>query len=318
MRVREPIVAGRFYPEKADACRKAVRECLADDREPQGATGSLSAREVSDNTGGQAASGTRPPRELKPRGSGALVGGIVPHAGWMCSGRVAGKVFRLLAKSQQPDVIVLFGGVHRYRGREAAMFGSGRWETPMGSVAVEGRLCERILGLTNLIVDDPFAHENEHSIEVQVPFVIELFPKARIVPIMVPSVDTAPEVGEAVARTIDAYKYDCLIVGTTDLTHYGPSYGFTDHGIGEAGHRWAKENDRPFIDLICRLNAHEVVEEAAARQNACNAGAVAATIAAVRRLKAASATLIEHTTSAEVLGGGHQDSVGYAGFIFAR
>jgi len=286
VRIREPVVAGRFYPDDEKACRSALRECLAEDAK-------------------------------MPHAPGALIGGIVPHAGWTFSGRVAGRVFSLLARSKQPDVVVLFGGVHRHRGREAALFGAGRWETPIGSVDVESRLCERILGLTNLIVDDPYAHQDEHSIEVQLPFVVELFPDATIVPIMVPSVDTAPEVGEAVARTILAYEYNCLIVGTTDLTHYGPSYGFTPHGVGEAGNRWAKENDLSFIDLVCRLDAGGVVEEEAAHHNACNAGAVAATISAVTKLKATSATLLEHTTSAEVLGGASRDSVGYAGFVFA-
>lgn len=285
MRIREPIVSGRFYPASPQACRAAVRQCLAD-----------------------------PAADL-PAGA-RMIGGIVPHAGWACSGRVAGQVFSALARGDKPDVLVLFGGVHRYRGREAALFGSGRWETPIGSAVIDERLGERILGLTNLIIDDPYAHENEHSLEVQIPFVIELFPEARVVPIMVPPNDRAAQVGEAVARTLDAYQYNALVVGTTDLTHYGPGYAFSPKGVGEAAHHWARENDRGFIERMCQLDAAALVAEAAAHHNACNAGAAAATIAAARSLGATSSALLEHTTSREVLGGESDDFVGYAGVVY--
>ena len=73
------------------------------------------------------------------------------------------------------------------------------------------------------------------------PFVKHLFPEAKVVPLMVPPVSTADEVGEAVARTLEAYDYDAVIIGTTDLTHYGPNYGFTPQGVGSKGNAWAKE-----------------------------------------------------------------------------
>jgi hypothetical protein len=292
MMIREPVVAGHFYAGQADRCRADLKQFL-DEAAP------------SDPYVGQ-----------------RLLGGLVPHAGWVCSGAVAAKVFRALASSRTPEVIVLFGGVHRYRGREAAMFGSGRWETPLGPVEVDSRLAERILGHTNLIVDDPYAHEDEHSLEVQMPFIKHLFPQAKVVPLMVPVVKTAHEVGEAVGRTVTAYGYDALIVGTTDLTHYGPHYGFVPQGIGAKGNKWAKEvNDRRFIDLVCKLKTTEVVAEATARKNACSSGAAAATLAAVTALGATEAILLQHATSSEVLGAQSEeemaDSVGYAGIVFA-
>ncbi len=303
MIVREPVVAGQFYPSGGDACRRDLEELLSSN-----SSDADDAREY--------------------------VGGLVPHAGWMCSGGVAAKVFDTLVSSwtkhadrpsgrkPHPDVIILIGGVHRHRGKEAAMFGSGRWETPVGSVSVDARLAERIMGHTNLIVDDPYAHADEHSLEVQIPFVAHLFPNTPIVPIMVPIVTTAPEIGQAVGRTLKAYKYDALIVGTTDLTHYGPQYGFTPHGDGEDGQTWAKENDRRFVDLMCGMRAAELVPEAASHRNACNSGAAAATIAASQAIGATDGVLLEHTTSAEVLnrrGAADQDdSVGYAGLVFGR
>ena len=157
MIIREPVVAGQFYPAKADRCRAELFEWL-----------SKGSHEL----------------ETDKR----LVGGLVPHAGWVCSGAVAARVFNVLAASRSVDVdvVVLFGAVHHHRGREGALFGSGRWETPLGPLEVDGRLAERVLGHTNLIVDDPYAHEAEHSIEVQMPFVKHLFPKTKVLPIVVP------------------------------------------------------------------------------------------------------------------------------------
>jgi AmmeMemoRadiSam system protein B len=259
--------------------------------------------------------------EQRPPESGShkrLIGGLVPHAGWSFSGAIAANVFGLLAAARSPDIVVLFGSVHRHSGERAAMFSAGRWETPLGPIEIDSRLTERILGHTNLIADDPYAHEGEHSLEVQMPFVKHLFPDAKVVPIMVPPVEAADEVGEAVARTLNVYKYDALIVGTTDLTHYGPSYGFTPRGIGAKGNAWAKaENDRRFIELVCSLRGKEVVPEAVNRRNACGSGAVAATLGAVVALGATEGILLDHTTSAEVLPGDQSDSVGYAAIVFA-
>lgn len=291
MRVRDPVVAGQFYPAGEKQCHAGVAELLEQ---------TASARDA----------------------TGRLIGGLVPHAGWMCSGAVAARVLQALSASRSPKAIVLLGGVHRQRGKEAAAFTSGRWETPLGPLEVDARLAERILGHTSLIVDDPYAHETEHSIEVQLPLIVQLFPDVKIVPIMVPPVGTAHEVGEAVGRTLKVYNYDALVIGTTDLTHYGPNYGFTPRGVGEQGNTWAKdENDRRFIKLVLELRGSELVSEADRHRSACSSGAAAATLGAVTALGATKATLLEHTTSAEVLGskipGSTTDSVGYAGVVFS-
>ena len=298
MIIREPVVAGQFYPAKSEQCRAEVVELLK-------------------------VASSKSESDARAVGTGErLVGGLVPHAGWVCSGAVAAGVFAVLAASRSPSVVILFGSVHRHFGREAAIFTAGRWETPLGPVEVDTRLTERILGHTNLIVDDAYAHENEHSIEVQMPFVKHLFPEVKVVPIMVPPMKTADEVGEAVARTLTAYKYDALIVGTTDLTHYGPGYGFIPKGVGATGNAWAKtENDRRFINLVCAMRAKELVPEATDHKNACGSGAAAATVAAAKAFGASEGVLLTHTTSSEVLAGqfpGEQtDSVGYAAVVFA-
>ena len=287
MKIREPARAGSFYPGSADRCREEAAQFVS-------------------------------PAPSEVAGAGSLLGGIVPHAGWAFSGAVAGKVFAALAANRRPEAMVLFGAVHYRRGKHAWLFGSGRWQTPLGQVEIDDRLAERILGHTNLIVDDPYAHEQEHSIEVQIPLVQSALPGCKIVPILVPPMASAVEVGDAVARTIDSYGYDAVVVGSTDLTHYGPSYGMVRSDVGPEGVVWAKEiNDRRMIDLMLALESDRIVPEAAEQHNACGAGAVAATVAAAKRLGAARAILLAHTTSAEVLGSrSAEDSVGYAGVVF--
>ncbi len=297
MRVREPVVAGQFYAASADQCRQDLEQLL------------VAAR-------AQGAADPQPPQGTP------LYGGLVPHAGWVYSGAVAARVFCALAGATRPQTMVCFGGVHRSRGREAAMFADGRWDTPLGPLMIDARLAERVLGQTNLIIDDPYAHELEHSIEVQLPFVSRLFPDVKFLPIMVPPGPRAAEVGEAVGRTILAYDYDAIVVGSTDLTHYGPHYGFVPHGVGTAGNAWAKqENDRRFIEMVCALRSTEVVKEASQHKNACSAGAVAATLAAAAKLGATRGLLLQHTTSSEVMAQHFaedaEDSVGYAGIVFA-
>ncbi|MCK4659517.1 MAG: AmmeMemoRadiSam system protein B [Phycisphaerae bacterium] len=286
MLVREPVQAGRFYPAQQAQCRREVEAHIAQGAHPI---------------------------------EGAVWGGIVPHAGWAYSGKVAGEVFATLSAKSQPTTVVLFGAVHRHGGCRAALFPSGSWETPLGPVEVDGRLAERVLGHTNLIVEDACAHEQEHSIEVQLPFIHHLFPEAKILPIMVPPTAEAVAVGESVAHTVEAYQTRVLLIGSTDLTHYGPSYGFVPEGAGSGGLIWAKEvNDRRMIDLICGLQAEAVVPESQLNHNACGAGAIAATISGTCHLGADRAVLLRHTTSHEVLSGlGGADAVGYAGIVFA-
>lgn len=290
MRVRDPVVAGKFYQSDAMSCRQAMDALLVD-----ACHADFSSRR--------------------------LFGGLVPHAGWSYSGAVAATVFSTLAESFAPDVIVMFGGVHRSMVDVAAMYCDGKWNTPIGPVPVDERLAGRILEQTNLIVDNACAHEQEHSLEVQMPFIASLFPYARVVPIMVKPGPKAEAVGEAVGSVLQTYEYKAMVVGTTDLTHYGPNYGFVPEGVGGKANLWARlVNDRRFIELVQKMRSECVVDEAQTHKNACSSGAVAATLAAVKKVGAHSASVLAQTSSAEVViaGGGREpsDSVGYVGMVF--
>lgn len=298
MDVRSPAVAGQFYPGSERDCRSDLEACLAEAARARAAA---------------------PSGEL---GVAELFGGIVPHAGWMCSGAVAAEVFATLCREAAVDTVVVFGAAHRLGSYRPAVCARGLWRTPIGQIAIDEELAAGVLSAFEEADDDPEAHRLEHSIEVQVPFIQHLAPAAKLLPILVPHPSPAPALGPAVAEQARLLQRKVLFVGSSDLTHYGPRYGFTPHGVGPAGLAWAKNvNDRDMLNLMCRMEADRLVPEAKRHQNACGAAAAAATINACRRMGATRGILLRHVTSEEVLRdryGEMTDAVGYGGIVFAR
>ncbi len=302
MPTRKPIVAGQFYPGDRDECLAELRACLeagANDYSPvpAGAPGSV------------------PP---------AVVAAIVPHAGWTFSGAVAALAFRAIQNcGRAVETFVLCGTAHGYFGSEPADDDSDAWECPLGNVAVDRSLRERLVK-RGVVRIDRAAHRREHSIEVQVPFVAHLFPQSKILPVTVPPTHAAIALGEALAEvTADppAAGGSIVCIGSTDLTHYGPRYGFTPMGTGPEGLRWASEvNDRAFVDLAVALEAERLLAGAIENGNACGPGAAAAVVAAARGLGVQRGCLLAHTTSNDVMlrkmGSASRDSVGYAAIVF--
>jgi AmmeMemoRadiSam system protein B len=290
MMIRGPAVAGQFYPAGRDACVRDIQSLA-----PAAGPAELPARPVA---------------------------GVVPHAGWFFSGPTALAVLGAILSRRTPETFVLFGAVH-YPVRHNAVFVSGAWETPLGMVHVDEHLAQEILAQSgDLLAEDPKAHENEHSLEVQMPFIRHLAPDSKIVPITVRPGDQAVDVGRVVGQVIRSVSADAVCIGSSDLTHYGPAYGFVPQGEGPAAIQWVRdENDRRMIDLMTRMDAEGIVPEAHARHNACGAGAVAATIAAARELGATRGYLVNYTTSYDVMREkmGRSDTeaaVGYAGVVF--
>jgi AmmeMemoRadiSam system protein B len=244
----------------------------------------------------------------------------VPHAGWVYSGRTAALGIAGVTDAR-PETVVIFGAVHVLDLNDASVFSQGSWATPLGSVKIDGELGTRVVQ-SGVVTDDAGVHRGEHAIEVEVPIIQRLMSDAAILPVMVRPGPRAAEVGVACAEAAMALGRRVVFVGSTDLTHYGPAFGFEPHGHGEEGVRWAKEvNDRRFIRLIEDLDADGVVPEAVANYNACGAGAVAATIAAARAAGAQVYTELEHITSADrdlAEGIPALNSVGYEAGIFEQ
>jgi AmmeMemoRadiSam system protein B len=139
---------------------------------------------------------------------------------------------------------------------------------------------------------------------------------------LTPPVEGAISLGEAVGGIIEEEPDKRIVcIGSTDLTHYGPRYGFEPQGVGPEAVRWAKNvNDKEFIDFALKLEPEKMMESAAAHSNACGPGAAAATVAAAKRLGKTKGMLLEHINSNEVMmakmGQVSQESVGYAAIVF--
>ena len=257
-----------------------------------------------------------------PSFSYVLPGAVVPHAGWAYSGRVAARTWACIAASVMPDTVILLGSVHHYYyPYTIAIWPRGEWETPAGDLTVDEDLASGIAdALGDMVQADFNAHENEHSIEVQLPMVKLLLPDSRFVPIAVPPHDTVCEFGMKLGEYLNSVEKKTTVVATTDLTHYGPAYGLTPAGIGPKAETWMEENDRRLIELIERLECDEIVPEAESRLNACGAGAVAGAVGSAKVTGATRGELVEYTTSHRELSDGSTFSmaVGYAGIIFRK
>lgn len=252
------------------------------------------------------------PRVEKP--PSPVVAAIVPHAGWRYSGRTA---WATIAELPDADVVVLFGNDHRGRARRPSLSAEGTWETPFGETQVDADFARRLID-AGAAVADARAHEEEHSVELQMPLVARRFPEARVVPLLVPPSDEARTVGEAAARIAAECGRRVVAIGTTDLTHYGENYGFTPAGNGPEALPWMKANDASIIDLMRRLAIDEVYAEVEAKGNACGAGPIVATLAYARARGSAGGVTIHYTTSADEAPdrGGTFLAVGYVGMLF--
>jgi len=291
MQTRKAVVAGRFYPGQHESCVDQINECLD----------------------------ARPLSEPLPE---TITAGIVPHAGWAFSGCLAALVFAAVRQQhERVHTFVIFGAAHSFLSGWPAVCNRGVWQTPLGEIFVDEELADAILAAGSADAD-PHAHLSEHSIEVQVPFIQYLFPGAKILPIVVPPVRQAIELGEKFAEIVrNRQDKRIVFLGSTDLTHYGPSYGFVPQGTGQKALQWAQEvNDKEFIDLALELKPAELLASAASKGNACGPGAVAATVAAAKELGCEKGLLLAQTSSSDVMrermGKSSADSVGYAAIVF--
>ncbi len=185
--VRQPVVAGQFYTGDARHLKKQL--------------GSF----------------------IRERGAGEKVLGIIaPHAGYVYSGAVAGAVYGAV---QVPGTVVILGPNHHGRGSRAAVYPAGEWLTPLGSVPINSGLVELLFRNSPLLEEDSLAHQYEHSLEVQVPFLQFVRPDVTIVPICLGFGDLAScrSLGSALAKSIGEYGKEVLVVASSDMTHYEPA-----------------------------------------------------------------------------------------------
>ncbi len=249
---------------------------------------------------------------VKPLPGGAKVcGGIVPHAGWHFSGKAAARVFYLTSQVTQPQVVVVFGG-HLGGNSPPLLVADEAWETPLGELKLATEFYEPLKRRIALKEEYP----GDNTIEVQIPFVKRYFPQARLLAVRSPHSPQALELGAAVVAVAQELKVSLLAFGSTDLTHYGPNYGWAPKGYGPEAVKWVKEvNDKRFIDLALKLDGPGMLKAAAEDQSACSAGGAVAAVAAAKKEGATKAILTDYYTSYDIMPG--DSFVGYAGIVLA-
>lgn len=240
------------------------------------------------------------------------IGGIVPHAGWYFSGRLAARVFSSLKTKRKIEVVVLYGGHLGYEDLPQIVMEES-WETPLGDIEIHAGLVKSLM--KKIEAKKESAASGDNTMEIQLAMVKYFFPDAKLLAIRSPASLRAEALGREVAEIAKAEGISILAIGSTDLTHYGPNYGFLTKGIGPKSVEWVKkENDKGFIDRALRMDIEGLLKHAQQNDSACSAGAAASLIATCKALGAEKGILIDYYTSYEILP--DESFVGYGGIVY--
>jgi len=225
---------------------------------------------------------------------------ILPHAGYVYSGRVAAETAAAVNIRKK---IVLLGPNHTGEGSPASIMAQGTWQTPLGPVNIDSKLAREILTKSQFLKEDSLAHRREHSLEVELPILKFFHPDFEIVPICLAVNDpnVLKQLGQSIAEAIkETGASDVLIVASSDMTHYEPQ-------------SQAVKKDNQTIQAILNLDDDLLLERVDSLNiSMCGYAPVACMLSAVKLLGAKSAKLIKYQTSAAVTGD-ERAVVGYAG-----
>jgi AmmeMemoRadiSam system protein B len=264
--VREPAVAGRFYPADPVVLRGDLKSYLS------------------------------PAQELI-----SAIACMVPHAGYMYSGAVAGAVFSRIAI---PTHCIILCPNHTGRGHPLSLMSEGAWRTPTGDVSVDHELAEKLLQAFPDLTDDAEAHRFEHAIEVELPFLRLIRPEITFVPIAVGTnrLILLEMLGETIAQAVQGFGHKILIIASSDMNHYEDD-------------ATTRVKDCKAIDKILALDPAglhgTVIRESISM---CGFGPTVAMLTAAKQLGAKKAELVQYATSGDV-SGDRETVVGYAGIV---
>ena len=271
-RIKKSIIAGSWYPGNPRALREEIERFFS--RVPEWGIGA------------------------------SIVGIVAPHAGYDYSGQVAAHAYRQL-KGISFDAVIIIGPSHRSFFRGVSLYPVGGYETPLGVVPVDETLAGDLIGSGPVVFDMPEAHTQEHSVEIQIPFLQAVLGEFSFVPLIMgdQNRDTCEELAGTIVRAVGTRKV--LIVGSSDLSHY---------------HVYEKAviMDRRAIDHLVRMDAVGLLQALEdGSSEACGGGPAAVTIMAARKLRADGAVLLKYANSGDVTGD-RSSVVGYASVAFFR
>lgn len=247
----------------------------------------------------------------EPADAGALAC-VAPHAGWSFSGRLAcAAVASLRGGDQRAETVVIVGGHLPHGGGIFAAEEEG-YTTPLGDLAADLPLLERLRARLPIRAD----HEPDNGVEIQLPFVRYHLGPVRALWLRVAPSREAILLGEALFEAAFAMGRSLRVVGSTDLTHYGPAYHYLPRGGGEAAVRWVTEvSDRRMIGALLSLDGEAALALGSSERSACSAGGAVAALTFARLSGAENARLIGHFTSYELHPS--ESFVGYAGIAYS-
>jgi AmmeMemoRadiSam system protein B len=272
MPIRPAAVAGTWYPGSAGALARDVDHYLQD----------------------------------APAWTGGPIRAVMaPHAGLMFSGPVGAHAYKA-ASATRYDVIVLVGPSHFVAFDGVAIYPEGAFATPLGDAQIDGALAQALMSHP-VIQPMPSAHQREHSLEMQLPFVRRLFPEARIVPLVMgfQTRETITALAAALAGTAAGERI--LIVASTDLSHYFDAATAQELDGRVAEHVGAFDAQR-LLDRFERYPEHE-----RGRYVACGGGPAIAVMMAARQLGATDARVLKYAHSGEISG----DNAAVVGYLAA-
>jgi len=227
---------------------------------------------------------------------------LVPHAGYIYSGGVAGSVF---GRISLPKKILLLGVRHYPRGEALAILSEGAWRTPLGDVPIDGEFAAKLRKQCPGLREDSVAHSKEHSLEVELPFLQVLDPEFSFVPLAVGTLgfEELLETGEGIARVLEESKEEILLVTSSDMNHYEDD-------------DTTRKKDRKAIEQMLHLDARGLYDICRAEKiSMCGLGPAIAMLTAMKRLGVRRAELVRYATSGDV-SGDRAMVVGYAGMVF--
>jgi hypothetical protein len=264
--VRKPVVAGTFYPGSASKLKSEIEEFLSN-------------------------------VEKLPV-DGKIVAIIVPHAGYVYSGQVAAHAYKQI-EGMHFDTVVMIGVSHRMPFRGAAIYKSGAYETPLGTVKVDDELASELMSQTDILEFYPDADAIEHSLEVQVPFLQVVLSDFKIVPILMR--DWSGMISYAISDALAKVMKDknVLIVASTDMSHYHP-------------YKEAVSMDDVALTSIKRMDIEQLDDDLASGEaELCGAGGVIVTLMMAKKLGAEGIEILKYANSGDVTGDKSDGVVGY-------
>jgi hypothetical protein len=264
--IRPPAVAGHFYSSNPTELAKNVDGFLAPGAKKQKA-----------------------------------IGCVVPHAGYMYSGHVAGAVYSLL---EIPSRLILIGPRHFPRGESLAIVSEGSWATPLGNAKIVSMLAAELKHEFPQLREDTVAHEQEHSLEVQIPFLQQLLGDFQFVPIVLGTdrYGVLEELGHAVAKVVAAQSEPVLVIASSDMNHY------ENDAI-------TRVKDERAITRLMALDPRGLYDTVRTEGiTMCGISAAVAMLVAARDLGATESELVRYATSGDI-NGDRDHVVGYAGIV---